>query len=261
MTLRLTNCLAANFDGPLRALAARWGARFDDTLPWQAREQLVDDGRVEVAWTCGLLFALKDRARAGVWEPFAAPVMAAAHYRDRPVYFTEVVVRAGSGYERLEHLRGARFVYNDRQSLSGCHALRDLRAQQRGLEPVHTIVSGGVMSGGHLRSLAYLRAGDADFALIDSTVLEAWRRTEGSETQQETQHEVRSLARLGPYPSPPLLVRADVAPEVRSALRREVLSAHERCGVALRAAGIARFVAAEARDYDRLRAYVPDGAG
>ncbi len=302
MTLRLTSCLAANFDGPLHAIAAQWGgeARFEDTLSWQAREQLVDDRQVDVAWTCGLLFVLKDqmlkdqmlkdqmlkdqmledqmlkdrvledrvledrvskdqvskdRVRPGVWQPIAAPVMRGAHYRDKPIYFSDVVVRAECGCREVADLHGMRFVYNDRQSLSGYYALRDMQARQPGFRPGRQIASGG-----HERSLSYLLANRADFALIDSTVLEAWSRVRGRNDRAR----LRSLGRVGPYPSPPLLVRAGLDPDVKAALRRRVLTLHHDTlhhnadqSAELNAAAIKRFAPVDASYYAELRAKRP----
>ena len=59
-------------------------------------------GEAEGAFCCGLLYRQRER----VLEPLAAPVPRGARYGARPVYFADIVARAG--FTDLGSLRGAR---------------------------------------------------------------------------------------------------------------------------------------------------------
>ena len=82
---------------------------------------MLDAGEIEVAWICGLPYVRRaDRPGCAV-ELLAAPVMQAPRYQDRPVYFSDVLVRRESAYQNFSDLRGARWAYNEPNSQSGYH--------------------------------------------------------------------------------------------------------------------------------------------
>jgi ABC-type phosphate/phosphonate transport system substrate-binding protein len=70
---------------------------------------------------CGLPYALS-RKRA---IPLAAPIVRAGRYRGRPIYFTDIVVRASSPFTTLEDTFGGRVGYTTKESQSGYVALRE----------------------------------------------------------------------------------------------------------------------------------------
>lgn len=87
----------------------------------EAEEQfrMLADGRVHVAFICGLPYTQKfDRPNPPV-ELLAAPVVQARRYRCRPVYFTDVIVRRDSPYQTFADLRGTAWAYNGCDSNSG----------------------------------------------------------------------------------------------------------------------------------------------
>jgi hypothetical protein len=54
----------------------------------------------------------------------AAPVPSPARYQGRPIYFTDLVVRADSDYRTLEDTFGGRIAYSIEHSHSGYNAAR-----------------------------------------------------------------------------------------------------------------------------------------
>jgi ABC-type phosphate/phosphonate transport system substrate-binding protein len=70
---------------------------------------------------CGLPYMLS-RKRA---IPLAAPIVRAARYRGRPIYFTDIVVRASTPFKTLEDTFGGRVGYPTKESQSGYVALRE----------------------------------------------------------------------------------------------------------------------------------------
>jgi phosphonate transport system substrate-binding protein len=99
-------------------------AEFINGIPWQERESLLDAGRIHVAWICGLPYVWKaDRPRPHI-ELLAGPVMQDASYEDRPVYFSDVVVRRDSESTTFADLRGASWAYDEPGSYSGYNVVR-----------------------------------------------------------------------------------------------------------------------------------------
>ena len=133
--------------------------------------------------------------------------------KGQPVYFGDVVVGPG-GPATLAELPGRRIAYNDDVSLSGYHSLR-LALVQEGID-VDAVDF--VRSGSHLRSLQLLCAGAVEAAAIDSTV---WHRV----SRRDPELDLVAIAALGPHPVQPVVARTGLAPAVRSAVRRALLTA------------------------------------
>lgn len=258
-TLLITSCMAPAADRFVQALADLVGRRlgleteFVQDISWQQREQWLDEGRVQVGWVCGLPYVWKaDSAPPEAGQPtplalLAAPVMEGERYGGRPVYYSDVVVRAQSPYRRFEQLQGASWAYNEPRSHSGYWVTR-YHLALRGLNG--DFFGRVVGAGSHQRSLEMIVAGDVDAAAIDSTVLELVL-----EEQPDLEGQIRVLESWGPSPIPPWLVHGKTPPRLRQALRRLLLHLHddEDGRAVLRLAHIARFVAVRDQDYDAIR--------
>jgi phosphonate transport system substrate-binding protein len=226
--LTFVSLAADSAAGFWRAIADRLGARFIDDVPWQAREQLLVAGEVDLGVVCGLQYVL---ARESL-ELLAAPVMRAPRYQDRPIYFSDVVVRQEHPARRLDDLRGATWAINEPTSQSGYNITRYVLAARGESSAFFGRV---IESGAHERSLELLLAGHVDASAIDSTVLESIERPT----------ELRVIESLGPSPIPPVVAARSVAPSVRAAVRSALLR--------ITRDPVARFVAIEDADYDPIR--------
>jgi phosphonate transport system substrate-binding protein len=136
----------------------------------------------------------------------------------RPVYFSEIVVRADHPARSFADLVDARWGYNDRESLSGYYSVVQTAAEHGAdaafLDRLHDM-------GSHLASLRALRRGTIDAAAIDSTVLALrWRR------DPALRNDLRIVAGLGPWPIQPIVMRRSLPQRVKTAL----VSAVERLG-------------------------------
>ena len=247
--LTLVSLMSDNARPLYRALAGELSARLG--LPvrlaeesWQEQQRMLDTGAADLAFLCGLLYT----QRAERLELLAAPVPAAPRYHDRPIYFSDVIVRRESNFMRFEDLRGARWAFNDPGSFSG-YAL--LRAQLADLGEAGYFCGALAESGGHMRSLALVAGGGADAAAIDSLVLDLARARD-----PELAAQVRVVAALGPSPIPPAVAGRHVPAALRERLRNALLGLHaDPAGRAALAIGqIARFTAVADRDYDDIRA-------
>jgi phosphonate transport system substrate-binding protein len=94
-------------------------------VAWEERVAMLDAGRVHAAFICGWSYIQRhDRPERPV-DLLCAPVMAPPRYEDRPIYFTDVVVRHDSPLWSFADLRGQSYAYNDRGSHSGYNVPRD----------------------------------------------------------------------------------------------------------------------------------------
>ena len=123
--LTLVSCMCPNLDSFYQGLAARLSERLERDVrfvgdrAWGGRLEMLRTGGASLGSVCGLQYVNEvDSGRAGL-VPLAAPAPAGERYGGRPVYFTEMLVAAGSGLSSFESLAGARWAYNEPTSHSG----------------------------------------------------------------------------------------------------------------------------------------------
>jgi phosphonate transport system substrate-binding protein len=251
--IKITSLQAENANFVVAAvtdyIAERLGvsAEFIVDLPWQERESLLDTGRIQVAWICGWPYVRKvDRPEPGI-ELLVAPVMRGARYKNRPVYFSDVVVRRDSRFHTFADLRGATWAYNEPGSHSGYNVVRYHLAT---LGESSGYFGRAVESGAHQVSLQMILEGRIDASAIDSTVLE-----EEFRRQPSIRSRVRVVEALGPSAIPPWVVLRNLAPDLRRSLRELLLGMHrDPEGRAILAqVHMARFAHVKDSDYDVIR--------
>ena len=252
-TLRITSLQAENADFVGSAvtsyLAQRLGisAEFINGISWQERKALLDVGRIHVAWICGLTYVWKADRRHPHIELLAAPVMQGARYEDRPVYFSDVVVRNDSEFRTFADLRGASWAYNEPGSHSGYNVVRYHLAV---IGEPSTYFGEVIESGAHQVSLQMILDGRADASAIDSTVLDQELRCDPA-----IHPRIRILERLGPSPMPPWVVLRSLPQDLHSSLRETLLGMHRdpKGQTVLAGCHLTRFAPVEDSDYDAIR--------
>ena len=216
-------------------------------IPWQEREKMIDAGEAEVSWICGLPYVWKADRPASKVELLAAAVMAGERYMDKPVYFSDVVVRSDSRFKSFSDLRGCRWAYNEPNSHSGYNVVRYHLASLGYADGYFGQI---VESGAHQASLEMVLDGQIDASAIDSTVLEL-------ELAQRPAMagEIRIIEILGPSPIPPWVVSKELPQSLKSRLRASFLEMHfDDVGRAILKEGLAsRFVAVSDGDYEPIR--------
>jgi len=253
MPLTLTSCQASEADPFWQALADFLSRHLPEPVvfvndpSWQTRLQALADGAVDIGWVCGSYY-VKFMARPNpAIELLVAPVMAGARYGDRPVYFSDVVVRADSPFRRFDDLHGVTWAINEPGSHSGYGAVA-LYLNRLGLDWGY--FGRIVVSGAHRRSLEQILAGEVDASAIDSTVLEEALRRE-----PDLADRIRVIATIGPNPIPPVIVQKRLPAGLRAELRQRLLTLHhDPTGRALLAqAHMLRFAEVRDADYESLR--------
>jgi len=252
--LKLASCMAENSESFCQAVArfienrVRISTQYVTGIPWQERERLFDDGEIHILWLCGLPYVHKADMPESAVELLAVPIPRGERYQDRPVYFSDVVVKRGRPFHSFFDLRGASWAYNERRSHAGFNVVRAHLAE---FGHVDNFFGSVVESGAHSASLEMILSGRVDGSAIDSTVLE-WLLGERAELTEK----IRVIDIIGPSPIPPWVISRQVPARLRRDVRALLLSMHtEPFGKAmLERARVKRFVAAEDRDYNSIRA-------
>ncbi len=250
--LFLTNSQAPIHAAFVRELAEYLGARTPTTIEivttgmWAEREARFEAGEIALGWICGAPYVEK-MARHLPLRLLAAPVMAHPRYKNRPIYFSDVIVRAESEFLTFDDLRGARWVYNEPNSHSGYHTVRHYLA-------VHDLTReffGDVRaSGAHETSVLMILRDEADASAIDSSVLEMLFAATPALREQ-----LRVIESIGPSPMPPLVTSVRMSLGMFIQLETALTAMHNNPdGLAiLQRAQMARFVKVSDADYNAIR--------
>jgi phosphonate transport system substrate-binding protein len=244
--LRIASFLAPGMLPVYEFLAGHIGARLGVTTKLfvgSCYDQL--EGDADVSFICGLAYI--ELAGKLALEPLAAPVLRGPRYQGRPIYFSDVIVRADSPLWTFLDLRGCTWAYNESHSHSGYGLIR--------YHLVRLGQTGGffgrlVESGWHDRSIQMVRRGEVDGSAIDSHVLEM-----ALAAQPDLCRELRVIARLGPSTIQPVVASAWLPREVKEAVRQVLLevAGDPAARPWLDRGLIERFVPVAEADYDDLR--------
>jgi phosphonate transport system substrate-binding protein len=251
--MRFTSLQAPNQAFVIQQIATYVGQQlgvetaFINDVPWQERVDLLETGQVDVSWMCGLYYVRKADQPHCTLELLAAPVMSAARYQDRPIYFSDIIVRRQSKYQTFADLQGAGWAYNEVNSHSGYNITRYYLASLGVPQPYFGRV---VAAGSHERSLEMVLQNEVDAAAIDSTVLAI-----AQELDHRVRDELRIIATTPPSPIPPLVISQKVPAALRQEIRQVLveMDGQENGRYILQKAGLKRWAMVTDRDYDPIR--------
>jgi phosphonate transport system substrate-binding protein len=236
----------------MRAMYATIARHLGDKLGCQAEffvgtsyAQLTAD--VDLAFLCGLAYVELTEKGLTSLEPLAAPVLEGERYGGKPVYYSDVIVRADSRFRSLEHLRGCSWSYNEPFSQSGYGVTR----YQLALRGETTDFFGRVAASGyHQRSIRWVCQGRVDAAAIDSHVLAIVLRN-----NVELRSQVRVIESWGPSSIQPIVASRRLSQQFRLDLRSVLVNMIDEpsVGSLLSAGMVERFVPVSDTDYDDIR--------
>jgi ABC-type phosphate/phosphonate transport system substrate-binding protein len=184
-------------------------------------DDLWDRDDLGAAFMCGWPYA----RRAEKPKLVAAPIPAAARYGGKPVYFTDLVVRADSPFQTLPHTFGHRLAYTATGSHSGFNAQRYHLASRHGAQKHYGSWLGPYTT--PRRIVEAVLAGQVDVGPLDSFAHDLMRRHE-----PELMAGVRAIESTDAAPMPSLVASRATPHEIVARLRAALLSVGDRLELA-----------------------------
>jgi phosphonate transport system substrate-binding protein len=181
------------------------------------------EGEADVGFICGLPYVLLMRQQSPPIEVLAAPVLEGERYGRRPIYFSDVIVRADSPFRDFTDLRGRSWSYNDRDSHSGYGVTRYRLAE---MGETRGFFGRVIEAGFHQESVRMVREGAVDASAIDSQVLAVAMRDDPS-----LAHDLRVIDSLGPSTIQPVVAARTLSDGLKSDLQAVLLTMHNDPGV------------------------------
>jgi phosphonate transport system substrate-binding protein len=204
----------------------------------------------DICFVCSLPYILFEREGESPAVPVAAPVLVGTRYMDKPIYFSDVIVRIDSPARNFLDLRGKSWAFNERFSQSGYGITRYHLAS---IGETNGFFSQVVDAGFHETSIRMVAAGDIDASAIDSQVLAIEMRNHPALADS-----IKVIDALGPSTIQPLVVSkrfdASFHRDVAAILADLHLDPEGR--QILDEGGISRWVAVGPSDYDDIRSMI-----
>jgi phosphonate transport system substrate-binding protein len=202
----------------------------------------------DVSFVCGLPYVDFERRGSAPAIPVAAPVLAGDRYGGRPIYFSDVIVRRGSGIRSFTDLRRHSWAHTEPLSQSGYGITRYSLLK---LEETHGFFGTLVKTGSHLESIALVAEGEIDGSAIDSQVLAVALKDDPALAA-----EITIVASLGPSTIPPVTVSKRLPPELSARITDVIVSLHHDPAARERLSSglVERFVRVGPDSYDDIRA-------
>ena len=207
-------------------------------------DPLLLQDQLDLAFICGLPFIRHHKANPQQLQVLAVPVLQAERYGNRPIYFADVIVNAVNPITEFSELAGKVFCYNDRGSNSGYNLVRShLLHHGYGKDFFGTCLE----SGSHQRSLQWIIEGKADWATLDSTVLEQLGKEHPDGLNQ-----IKVIASLGPSPMPPIVVSSHLNADWIEKMRSALFHPDPALKAVMESFGVARYEVQTWQDYEVL---------
>jgi phosphonate transport system substrate-binding protein len=204
-------------------------------------------GDCDVAFVCGLPYVESTNWPERPVEPLAAPVLRGDRYQNRPIYFSDIIVRRGSGFRCFADLRGCTWAYNEPHSQSG-YGITRYHLARRG--ETYNYFGKVIEAGFHERALEMVCSGAADAAAIDAHVLAVALRD-----RQQLFRRLRIIDTLGPSTIQPVVAARRLPAQVKMTLRDCLLELEHdpQAQPFLDRALVRRFVPVTDSSYDDIR--------
>lgn len=207
-------------------------------------------GEADVGFICGLPYVeLAAQAEPPV-ELLAAPVLQGARYRNRPIYYSDVIVRRDSPYRTFRELRGACWAYNEPGSHSGYNVTRHHLLT---LGETNGFFGQVVAAGFHQTAIRMVARGEVDAAAIDCQVLAVEQRDHPWLAGQ-----LRVIETLGPAGIQPVVAATRLPRGLKAEIQAVLLALAEEPAARERLSHgfVSHFAPVTDADYDDIREMV-----
>ena len=208
---------------------------------------MLDSGMADIGFICGLPYILShDKTQPSI-ELLLAPVMKSEKYRNKPIYYSYVIVHKDSMFDTFSELKGSTFAFNDEISNSGYNMPR---AQLIEMGETSGFFGKVIRSGSHEESIRMVALGKADASAVDSLVYDYDMAKNPQYTRQ-----TKIIKILGPAGIPPIVISTKTSFPLRQKIRDILLGMktdpHGR--EILESALVDRFISVDDSNYDGIR--------
>ena len=188
---------------------------FISGFSYEAINAMLDTGMVDVGFICGLPYTIKkDQVKPSV-KLLLAPVMKNPKYKDKPIYYSNVIVHKDSKFNNFQDLKGSHFAFSDELSNSGYNMPR---AHLVDIGETSGFFSKVSHSGSHEESIRMIALGMADVSAVDSLVYDYDVMNNFQYTSQ-----TKVIKVLGPVGIPPIVVSNKISLSLRNEIREILL--------------------------------------
>lgn len=188
-------------------------------------------------------------AYVDVKKDFGAEILVVPQIKGNAFYQAYIVVRKNSGYDKFEDLKGWKFAFTDPLSNTGCLYPKYLLKKIN--QPVESFFSDIVYTHAHDYSLQAVINQLVDGASVDSIIFDYIQETHPQKTAA-----LKIIKKSEPFAMPPVVVH----PKINSVLKKEIqnillhMDSDSQGREILAHLRIDRFILAQDRDYDSIRA-------
>ncbi|EAL69737.1 hypothetical protein DDB_G0275343 [Dictyostelium discoideum AX4] len=154
---------------------------------------------VDFAFMCGLAFV---NAGPKLLSPLVSPVRIEDHYQNKPIYFSNLIVKNQSTINELS--KDLTFIHNGKDSFSGYQILNSHLINNHQTLSIENYFKNSIFTGSHLNSIESIKSSQVNdklIASIDSTVLD----TELLNNRISLENDIKIIKTLGPSAMPPLV--------------------------------------------------------
>jgi phosphonate transport system substrate-binding protein len=208
---------------------------------------MFDSGMADIGFMCGLPYVMKADEPQPSIELFLAPVMKSKKYKNKPIYYSYVIVHKDSKFENFSDLKGSTFSFNDEISNSGYNMPR---AKLIAMGETSGFFAKIIRSGSHEESIRMVALGKADVSAVDSLVYD-YDAVKNPEYVQNT----KILEVLGPAGIPPIVISTRISRTLRQKISDILLGMKsDPLGAKiLEQALVDRFIVVEDSNYNSIR--------
>jgi phosphonate transport system substrate-binding protein len=247
--LRALTFLAPNMLPVYRFILDYMGNKLGCDIELAAGADYDDVFQADLTFICGLPYVLYTRPHAAdsPIEALVAPVLQGDRFQNRPIYFSDVIVRHDSPFKSFANLRGCSWAYNEPYSQSGYGITRYWLVK---LGETNGYFGEVVQSGFHQRSIELVCNGEIDASAIDAQVLAIELRDHPRLTEQ-----LRVIDSLGPSTIQPLGAASHLSATLKQDIQAILAEIHhDPAGRAILNQGfIDHFAAVSDMDYADIR--------
>jgi phosphonate transport system substrate-binding protein len=204
-------------------------------------------GQADIGFICGLPYVQLTRQFPPPVQLVAAPVLQGDRYQDRPIYFSDVIVRHDSALQAFADLRGHSWAYNDPDSHSGYNVTRYRLVQ---MHETRGFFSQVIEAGWHQKSIQLVMDGAVAASAIDSQVLAIELRDHPAWASQ-----LKVIDSLGPSSIQPVVAAGQLPQSIQAEVRGVLLAMGDDplAAAALARGFVKRFAPVTDSTYDDIR--------